>query len=214
MAFLVKPRQTLLFVGDSITDCGRRDAFAPLGDGYVRMVNDLITARYPAHRLNVINVGTGGNTVRDLADRWTDDVIRRKPDWLSVKIGINDMAQWVSQEPTHSVSPEQYVKLYDHILSRAKKETRAKIVLVDPFFISRDRDPASQRSTWLRQLPKYIAVVHAMSRKHRTRLVKTHDAFQAQLKHYQPDRFCPEPVHPHATGHLVIAHAWLKTMGW
>jgi lysophospholipase L1-like esterase len=214
MAFGVKPRQTVLFVGDSITDCGRRDTFAPLGEGYVRMVNDLVAARYPGHRLNVINVGIGGNTVRDLADRWSDDVIRHKPDWLSVKIGINDMAQWVAQEPTRSVSPEQHLELYDHILARATKETRAKIVLVDPFYISRDRDPVSQRGTRLKQLPKYIAVVHAMSRKYRTRLVKTHDAFQAQLKYYPPDRFCPEPIHPFASGYLVIAHAWLKTMGW
>lgn len=53
-----------------------------------------------------------------------------------------------------------------------------------------------------------------MAKKYHTRLVRTHERFQALLKLYPPDRFCPEPVHPYIAGHMVIAHAWLKTMGW
>ena len=31
----------MLFIGDSITDCGRRAEHAPLGSGYVRMFGEL-----------------------------------------------------------------------------------------------------------------------------------------------------------------------------
>ncbi len=95
------------------------------------------------------------------------------------------------------------------------KETKAKVILVDPFYISRDQDPNSYRIKALKHLPKYISTVHAMSRKYRTRLVKTHEVFHALLKYYSPDHFCcPGSVYPHAAGHLVITHARLKVMGW
>jgi len=141
MAVLIKPQQTLLFVGDSITDCDHRGPFVPLGDGYPRMVSDLITVRYPAHRLQVINVGIDGDTVRNLANCWTDDVIRHRPNWMLIKIGINDLSQWLAQDPKDSVSPPQYAELYEHFC-------------------------------------------------------------------------CPGSVRPHAAGHLVITHVWLKAMGW
>jgi len=48
VAFLLQDGQTVVFIGDSITDCGRRDVAAPLGNGYVRFIAELITIRYPA----------------------------------------------------------------------------------------------------------------------------------------------------------------------
>lgn len=36
-------------------------------------------------------MGIGGNTILDLAVRWERDVLDRRPDWLSVIIGINDV---------------------------------------------------------------------------------------------------------------------------
>ena len=134
MALAIKPKQTLLFTGDSITDCGRRGHAAPLGDGYVRMVNDLIAAKYPAQGLTVINTGISGNTVRDLFNRWTDDVIRYQPDWLSIKIGINDVHRFLHQTPGQSVSAEEFADLYDKIMARVKSETKAQVILVDPFY--------------------------------------------------------------------------------
>lgn len=214
MPFAIKPGQTLLFVGDSITDCGRRAANAPLGSGYASLINDLITAKYPAHRLNVINTGIGGNTVVDLKNRWSDDVIRHKPDWLSVKIGINDIHRVLRNVPDSQITPDVFADAYDHILARVKKETKAKLILVDPFFISKESDPESFRHLVLKGLPAYIKVVEKMARKYKAKRVQTHEVFKEQLKYKPADTFCPEPVHPNISGHLVIAQAWLKQMGW
>jgi len=212
--FAIKPKQTVLFIGDSITDCDRRGGSAPLGSGYPKFCNDLITAKYPTHQIRVVNHGISGHTVRNLMDRWTDDVVRLQPDWLSIKIGINDVHRWHMKVPDAMVSPEEYAQLYDHILSRTKKETKAQVILVDPFYISQETDPHSFRTAIRQKLPLYIKTVHAMVKKYKTRHVKTEEIFQSLLKHYPAERFCPEPVHPFASGHLVIANAWLEAMGW
>ncbi len=70
MNFAIEPEQRVLFTGDSITDCGRRqDPNAPLGGGYVKLATDLMYARYAGHQLTFVNTGIGGNTVDDLTGR-------------------------------------------------------------------------------------------------------------------------------------------------
>ena len=88
--FWIQDGETVLFIGDSITDCGRRGAEMPMGIGYVKMVTEITTARYPERNVNFINKGIGGNRITDLKDRWQDDVFYHSPDRLSIKIGIND----------------------------------------------------------------------------------------------------------------------------
>ncbi len=48
---------------------------------------------YSAH----CDEGIGGDVVTRLRDRWSDDTLRNKPDWLSVKIGINDLHRTMRQ---------------------------------------------------------------------------------------------------------------------
>ncbi len=207
MPLKLKSGQTLLFIGDSITDCGRRGGERPLGNGYVRLFNDFLTIREPEKKLTIINKGIGGDRVTGLQQRWTDDVLRHRPDWLSIKIGINDLHSVLRADPA-GVTPEKYEAAYENILSRTKDALPScQILLIDPFYISTDDSPHSFRREVLQLLPKYLDIVHAMSRKYHTRLVKTHELFQALLKHYDPDTFCPEPVHPFQIGHLVMAEA-------
>ena len=66
--FWIEGGQTMLFIGDSITDCGRRGAEMPLGSGYVRLFTELATARFPDRNIAYINKGIGGNKVSDLVE--------------------------------------------------------------------------------------------------------------------------------------------------
>jgi lysophospholipase L1-like esterase len=179
----------------------------------VKQVIDLVTARYPERAIRFINKGIGGNTVVNLLDRWEDDVVRHRPDWLSVKIGINDLHR-VARNDADPIPPKRFEECYRKILERARKATRARLILVDPFYISRDRSPHSFRGKVLGMLPAYLRVVARLAREHRAIHVRTHEAFARQLRHREADRFCPEPVHPNLGGHLVIAHEFLRAVGW
>ena len=212
MPLLIPPRSKILFTGDSITDCGRRGDGFPLGNGYVRMTADLLLARYPEHRLEFINTGIGGNNIRDLVDRWTDDVIRHQPDWLSIMIGINDCNGWVIQQPGRNVSPEEYADCYEKILSRIKAETGAKIVLINPFLMSIDNGSEGYRHRLLAALPEFQRAVRELAARHETLYVDFHAMFQRLLVHWPTDRFGLEAIHPNATGHLIMTHEWLQSV--
>lgn len=214
-SLLFRNGQTVVFIGDSITDCGRRDSAFPFGDGYVRMVIDLIAARYPDRRIEYFNHGIGGDTSTGLRNRWGDDVLVHKPDWVSVMIGINDLHQTLlNPNESGRVPPDLYARAYEDFLTRTRKDTTAGIVLMDPFYISTESDPAGARTKVLALLRRYVAVVRKMARQFDAIHVPLHDIFQRQLRYRAPDAFCPEPVHPNDAGHRVIAEAFLSAVGW
>ena len=213
-SFVIQDGQTVVFIGDSITDCNRRDVAAPLGDGYAKMVVDLITAKYPSRQINFLNKGIGGDVATGLRDRWADDVLTHNPDWVSVMVGINDLCTRFYPDTQAQVPPEKYREAYSQFLSRTREGTKATLVLMDPFYISKESAPNSLRTTVLGALGEYIAIVGEMAQKFDALHVATHDVFQRQLEYRPSDTFCPEPIHPNATGHMVIANAWLEALGW
>ena len=211
--FAVQDGQTFLFQGDSITDAGRRDAAAPYGNGYAGLVREIATALAPDRQITFVNKGIGGNTTGDLKERWDDDTIRLQPDWMSLLIGINDLHRHLfNPDPGSKISPAQYRDNYEWLLQRVTSETPAQLILLDPFYITlSSRD--TNRKLVLDILPEYIQVVHEMSAKYGTKLVKLQEIFQQHLTFREADEFCPEPVHPNRGGHLVIALEMMKELG-
>ena len=135
---LFQSGEKVLFIGDSITDCGRRGDHAPLGNGYVKKVTELITAKYPERRIEYVNKGIGGDIVEGLEARWDTDVIAEKPDWLSVKIGINNASRQLGADiPNETYLPE-WETCYRRILTRAKDELGARLFIFETFYIEED----------------------------------------------------------------------------
>ena len=125
----------VLFIGDSITDCGRGAEHAPLGNGYVSRVAQLITAKYPERRIEYINKGIGGDVVEGLEARWDRDMIDKKPNWLSVKIGINNMSRQLNANiPNEGYLPE-WEGYYRRILTRVRNELDAGLFIFEIFYI-------------------------------------------------------------------------------
>lgn len=210
--FKLQSGQTYVFAGDSITDCGRRGDNFPLGNGYARRTVELIDARYPGLNINFINAGISGNTVQDLRDRWSDDVLHHQPDWVSVKIGINDLHRTLHETPA-ATPPDVFETTYRGILGRTR-DAGAKLILIDPFYISSEANADSWRKKVLDFLPEYISIVDKLAAEFDALHVRTHELFVEQLKHHPAEYFCPEPVHPYMSGHIIIAHGLLEALGW
>lgn len=214
MATQLQNGETILFTGDSITDCGRREAaWGPHGTGYVGLFADLLLIREPEKSVTIVNTGIGGHTVADLRDRWIDDVLSYRPDWLSVKIGINDCNQHLSAPDTRvEQGPGPYAEIYERLLELTMAELPdLKLLLIDPFYCSLDlhgRVDGSYRARVHDALPAYIATVDRLGEKYGARRVKTHDIFHEHFKHQHPEVYFPhESVHPNRAGHMLIAEA-------
>ena len=204
--FWVKDGETFLLIGDSITDCGRRGEGAPLGVGYVRRLSELVTAQYPERDVRWINTGIGGNKITDLKQRWQEDMLDHKPDRLSIMIGINDIHSYL-RDPENGVGPVLYAEIFNELLEVTRRELGCPVVLITPFYISRESPEDPFQKQVMEVITEYIGTMEKMSRKYDTRLVNVHEVFQEQLKYRAPDAFCPEPVHPYPIGHAIVAWA-------
>jgi len=207
--FKVKDGQTVLFTGDSITDAGRRGEFAPYGRGYVSKVIELVTAKYPERQVTWVNTGIGGHTVRELWPRWQEDAVAHQPDWLSVMVGINDVHRFLRGEPANKIDVAEYEETYRKMLAAARGKTRARLILMEPFYLSTDREHASMRT-----LARYLDVVHRLAREFEALLVPVHQDFQKVLAVRPPEKWSEDNVHPFPEGHMFIALSWLRVMGW
>jgi len=202
--------EKILFIGDSITDCRRREDFYPYGNGYVRIFRDLLISEFPEKNFEIINKGIDGDTTVDLQQRWEDDVIYNNPDILSILIGINDLHRVLRKvELWEEYTPENFRKRYDSVLKRTSEKLDCKIILMEPFYITRDKTD-NFRGIVLKELADYIEIVEEMSKKYETELIKLHRIFQNHLKYRESEILAPEPVHPNQTGHTIIANEILK----
>jgi len=210
-AFPIQHGQTMVLIGDSITDCGRREpSLGPLGNGYVAFFVDLVAAKYPERAVRFVNKGIGGNTVLDLEARWEADVVAERPDWLAVMIGINDLHRTL--DGIFVIPPSVYRERYERILQRAVGALSPELVLLEPFYMILERDANDYQRRVLGVLPGYIEAVHELAGKFGARVVRLQDMFERQLQHRPYTAFCGEPVHPNRTGHLLIAWELLTAL--
>ncbi len=207
--FWIQGGERMLFIGDSITDCGRRDRAIPLGDGYVSIFSELASARYPERDVEWLNMGISGNRTTHLRERWEPDVIEQSPDRLSIKIGINDLHSYLRGDPD-GVPPDRYRVVFDELMARTRRTLGdIPVLLITPFYISTNLEDSFE-GTVLPLIPEYIDIVGEMSAKYDTLLLDLHEVFQRHLEYRPPSTFCPEPVHPNHTGHVVIANALME----
>ncbi len=201
--------QKILFIGDSITDCGRRDTFAPYGNGYVSLVRGFVDARYPELALRWENRGIGGNTVRHLDERWQQDVIDEKPDWLSVKIGINDVWRTFDSGGNGAVPIDEYETTLRSLLQRAIDGTGCKLILAEPFDIEPNREDPMRV-----MMDAYGLVARKVAAEFGAIDIRTQEAFDTALETTTSQTWANDKIHPGLPGHAVIALAYLRAIGF
>ncbi|HEY5230113.1 MAG TPA: SGNH/GDSL hydrolase family protein [Galbitalea sp.] len=190
----------VLFIGDSVTDCGRRDD-APdyLGDGYVRLIADQLTDR------QVINVGISGNRAIDLRDRWHIDVVQQKPDILSVYVGINDTwRRYDSNDPTSAASFEA-----DYRACLADLGGASTLILVEPFVLP----VTEEQEHWHEDLDEKRAVVARLAVEFGAGFVPLQLLLTTAAEDHGAAALAQDGVHPTELGHRMIAVAWLEVAG-
>ncbi|MGE9293891.1 MAG: SGNH/GDSL hydrolase family protein [Puniceicoccales bacterium] len=206
--FPFKEKQTILFIGDSITDCGRsRENPEELGRGYANMVAAFFSALHPEMRLRFLNRGISGNRATDLADRWHEDCIALRPSWVSILIGINDV--WRRYDSNDPTSVELFEEKYRKILNDTQQQIGAGLIMLEPFVLPCPPD----RIDWRDDLDPKIQVVRKLAREFKAIYVPLDGLFAASSMLREPEFWAGDGVHPSQAGHALIAHHWLTHVG-
>ena len=209
----IAPRSKFLLVGDSVTDMGRKQPvgeglFNPHGTGYPNVVQGLLTSVYPDYLINVVNMGVSGNTVRDLKARWQTDVVDKKPDWVSVMIGVNDVWRQfdVPQCPTWGVPPDLFRSTLAGLVDRTKPVVKGMIVMTPVFWETNTADAMAAR------VREYGAICREIAEEKGVLFCDAQAYADRVLAHCHSCYIAWDRVHPNIPGANILAHALLDTI--
>ncbi|MGC4046245.1 MAG: SGNH/GDSL hydrolase family protein [Armatimonas sp.] len=209
----IQSGQTLLFIGDSITDAGRKRPVGEgdgLGGGYPSQVNALLTATYPERRIRVLNTGISGNRVPDLAGRWQTDVMDLKPDWLSIMIGTNDVWRQFDRpnNPELHVLPPQFESIYTNLLRQTRPGLKG-LILLTPFLVEKNESDAMRM-----RMIEYGKIVKKLSKEFKASFIDTQALYNDAMKYVEPKTLAGDRVHPSQIGHAVLTRGILKAIDY
>ncbi|MBN3553885.1 SGNH/GDSL hydrolase family protein [Fictibacillus nanhaiensis] len=188
----------IIFIGDSITASNKNTDPDRLGDGYVRMIKDVLPKE-----ITVINKGVNGHRVTDLDFRWQRDVIDLEPDLLSVSIGINDVWRQLDSPQLEQVDVSRFEEVYRGLLSKLSPKT--KLVLMEPTIIKENT-----KSQGNQLLIPYVEVVRNLAKEFDAVLVPTHEVFINHLTKKPDVSLTTDGVHMRRKGNELMAKTWLE----
>ncbi|WMJ21856.1 SGNH/GDSL hydrolase family protein [Paludicola sp. MB14-C6] len=217
---MLKENAVILFQGDSITDAGRtydasndlgagedpKKAELGLGFGYPLKVKEYLDTFHKDKHITVINRGISGNRTVDLKNRWDEDCIQLKPDFLSILIGINDT--WRRYDSNQLTTTEEYEENFRTILKRAKEECHCDIIILEPFLLPTD----PSKESWREDLDPKIQVARKLAREFHATYIPLDGVFAANCVNENPVKLSLDGVHPTSAGHSMIAKLWLDIM--
>lgn len=217
---LIRPGDTILFQGDSITDAGRNRKTATiandkkaLGNGYAWLAAAGLLMQHGAATednksgLRIFNRGISGHKVVQLDERWQRDTVDLKPDVLSILIGVNDI--WHTKNGRFKSTPAIYERDYDALLDRTRNELpTTRLVVCEPFVL---RCGAIDES-WFPEFDEYRAAARKLADKHGATFVAFQSMFDKAARIAPPEHWAGDGVHPSNTGKAIMAHEWLTTV--
>lgn len=207
----INKNDTLLFIGDSITDVGRdRMDGNDLGKGFPLLIASHLQTAFPDKRLTVLNRGIGGDSLLDLKNRWENDCLMINPDIVTILIGINDT--WRNQNDGKAITEkelDEFESDYRFLLKSLHQRTDARVILMEPFVLPFPKD----RVNWREDLDPRIQIVRKMAREYQTELIPLDGSLNSLgikngFSYYTGD----DGVHPTLPGHGVIAKKWLESI--
>ena len=197
----------IVFIGDSITDAGRREDPDHLGHGYVRLVSEALAARGDTRP--IVNTGISGNRAVDLRARWERDALAHDPELLSVYVGVNDT--WRRYDSGDPTTADAFEQSYRSILRDAQDRLAPRMILVEPFVLP---VTAEQERWGAEDLDAKRAVVVQLAEEFGAAFIPLQSLLLDAAAQHGSGRaghaaLANDGVHPTPLGSELIAGAWL-----
>jgi len=193
----VKDGQTIAFLGDSITEDGWNNP-----NGYVK----LTVAGLKANGIRVASIpaGIGGNKSDQMLERLKRDVLDKKPDWMILSCGVNDV--WHGAQ---GVPLAQYKTNITAIVDRCKA-AGVKVVILTATVIGEDLDNENNK-----KLADYNEFLRSLAKEKKCLLANLNAMFQKRIKAgRKPGHvLTSDGVHMNPEGNKVMAMGILRAFG-
>jgi lysophospholipase L1-like esterase len=193
---LVKDGQTVVFLGDSITGLGWM-----LPGGFLHLITDGLAAN--GVKITPICAGVAGNRSPDMLARVDGDVISKKPDWMLLSCGVNDV--W-----SKTIELDAFKTNITAIVDKAQA-AGIKVMILTP-------TPINETSTEFN--PKLAGYVDFMKQIAKDRNLPCADVNAAWVDYLtaHPDPanhtiLTADGVHPNADGYQLFAKTILAAFG-
>lgn len=199
--FQLKDGDTLVFLGDSITQAGTQP------EGYITLFK--LFCGVNGYDVKIINAGIGGHKSNDMLARLDRDVLSRKPDWVSISCGVNDV--WHSFNPKLKGVPlPKYKKNMSEIVEKIQQSgAKALLLTSTPIYENLQSDEN-------KKLADYNAFLREFAKERGILLCDLSKAFHDRLSLKMfPDKklLTIDGVHMNPRGNRLMARSIFMTLG-
>lgn len=181
------------FLGDSITAQGWSSPH-----GYVRLV--VAGLEVNGVKIVPIPVGVGGHKSNDMLARLKRDVLDKKPDWVTISCGMNDVIHGAKGIPL-----DEYKKNMTAIVEQCQTADIKVILFTTTTAFQKNSDAT-------KQLGAYSAFLRELAKEKNCRLVDLYSAFISDTSD-SLHALTYDGVHMSPEGNVLMATNVLKTLG-
>lgn len=190
--------QKIAFLGDSITQGG----VGP--QGYVTLVIRGLEAN--GVKATMIPAGISGHKSNDMLGRLQNDVLSKKPDWMTLSCGVNDVWHGANGVPLDKYK-ENITKIVEQCQSAG-----VKVMILTSTMIGEDQpNPNNQK------LMAYNEFLRTLAKDKKCLLADLNADMQAAIAKAGPDKkgnlLTGDGVHMNPAGNVMMATGVLKGFG-
>ena len=164
--------------------------------------------------VEVINAGVDGDITTTAIHRLDQDVLKYKPDYVTIMFGVNDAGYYRPTTDSMADTPRVMAGNFRSNLEaiiRAVQEIGAKPVLVtpvpmNPSYAGKDF-PAYVKNGLNYLVDEYADIIRELSRLIDLPLIDVHQIFSADP---DTEKLVPDGIHPNKDGHRFIADVFLR----
>jgi lysophospholipase L1-like esterase len=216
----VKAGEKIAFMGDSITQAGNKK------NGYISLVMDALNK--DGLKLTHVPAGKSGNKSNNMLARLDTSVISKKPDWMTLSCGVNDVWHFslrLGKRTFDGVSIEDYKTNIRKIIEKAEAAD-IKVVILTSTMIGEDPEKETNKklipyNAFLREIAKEKGLPLAdLSKDMHAALKEIPDAagkarmfgdpkYQRNIK----NKLTSDGCHMNALGNIMMAKGVLKAFG-
>ena len=194
----VKSGEKVAFLGDSITQGGWSSA-----KGYVKLTAAGLKAN--GVEIEVIPAGISGHKSNQMLDRLEKDVLSKKPQWMTLSCGVNDVWHGAKGVPL-----DDYKKNIREIVDKCAA-ANVKVVILTATVIKEQLDgPDNQK------LAAYNDFLRELAKEKKLPVADLNAMFQERIKAANtPDTkvLTSDGVHMNGAGNEVMAEGVLRAFG-